>query len=197
MNRQDPKQVIADFASRPPGTLQPDLLPLRSRSEHRPWREVHRAGGFGAKPITIRFFQERKIPGRQLHEVTFENEEGKQEHWLCYVQESTSGDWRFAGGGNVSEIEHSPRRSHPWANLAGGWDGKGFWSGGRVLDNGLDVVRVHLISENGVMLEDMVQDGLVLFVSDQRIKGPLRVELYDRSGNLVGTHQALPSKPLH
>ncbi|MDQ2885380.1 MAG: hypothetical protein M3Y39_04755 [Chloroflexota bacterium] len=191
MARQDPKQIIADYVSRPLGALQPKHHLAGSGQSTRPQGELRRGGGLGAKPTTVRFFQEREIPGRQLHEAIFENEGGKQEHWLCCAQETISGDWRFAGGGNISEIEHSPTRSHPWANLAAGWDREGFWSGGRVLDNGLDVVRVRLISKNGVLLEDMVQDGLVLFVSDQKVKGPLRVELYDRSGNLAGTHHTL------
>ncbi len=75
--------------------------------------------------------------------------------------------------------------------MAGGWNRDLLWAAGRVLDNGLDVVRVRLISENGIVLEDTVQDGLVLFLSDQWVERPLQVELYDRSGKLVGAHQAL------
>ena len=92
-------------------------------------------------------------------------------------------------------VETMPRRAYAWANLAGGWKDNLLWAGGRVLDNGLNVVRVSLISNNGIALEDTVQDSLVLFVSDQWVQRPLRVELYDPSGNLVGTHQALPWKP--
>ena len=84
-----------------------------------------------------------------------------------------------------------PNRSYPWVNLAGGWNRDLFWAGGRVLDNGLDVVRVRLISENGIVLEDTVQDRLALFVSNKWVERPLKVELYDRSGKMVGTHQAL------
>lgn len=62
---------------------------------------------------------------------------------------------------------------------------------GRVLDNGLNVVRVRLLSANGITLEDMVQDGLVLFVSDRWVQRPVHMELYDRSKALVGMHQAL------
>ncbi len=60
-----------------------------------------------------------------------------------------------------------------------------------MLDYGLEVVRVRLISENGIVLEDTVQDGLALFISDRWVERPLQVELYDRSEKLVGRHQAL------
>ena len=80
-----------------------------------------------------------------------------------------------------------PRRGYPLVNLArGGRDL--IWAGGRVLDQGLGVIRVRVLSANNIVLEDTVQDGLVLFVTDQEVRGPLRVELYDRSGNVVGTH---------
>ena len=187
---QEPKQIIIDFLSRPLGVLQPNRPP--AGIDQNTWHpgEHRSGGGLGAKPTTIRFLQNRKLPHYQLHEVTFENETGQQEHWLCCVRETLPGHWLSVGAGNVAEVEHSPKRSHPWANLAGSLGQEVGWAGGRVLNNGLDVVRVRLISENGVMLEDTVQDGLVLFITDQWLERPLHVELYDRSGNLVGSHQA-------
>jgi hypothetical protein len=197
MMEQDAKQAIIDYISQPPGTLQPSSPP-HGVDQSRGWSgEVRSGGGLGAKPTTIRFFQERKLPHLQVHEVTFENETGKVEHWLCFMRQDGQGHWRLAGGGNVAEVGHSPKRSHPYANLAGGGGEGGFWAGGRVISNGLDMVRVRLISKNGNVLEDTVQDGLVLFVSDQNVQMPIKVELYDRSGKLVATHQALPSKSLH
>jgi len=53
-----------------------------------------------------------------------------------------------------------------------------FYAYGEVVDNGFDIVDVHLISPNGVVLKDRVQDGLVLFVSDQPVFTPLQAELY-------------------
>jgi len=63
-----------------------------------------------------------------------------------------------------------------------------FWAGGLVMDNDLGVERVHLIAANGSMLDDIVQEHLVLFITDQKVQMPLQVELYDRSGNLIATH---------
>src|SRR5215469_12418908 len=60
-----------------------------------------------------------------------------------------------------------------------------FYVYGEVVDHGFDITRVRLISPNGVALEDTVQDGLVLLVSDQPIFTPLQAELYNRAGDLV------------
>jgi hypothetical protein len=62
-----------------------------------------------------------------------------------------------------------------------------FYVYGEVVDHGFDITRVRLISPNGVVLEDRVQDGLVLFVSDQPIFTPLQAELYNGAGELVSS----------
>jgi hypothetical protein len=188
MVEHDPRQAITEYVGLPLGIVQPNP-PLHAPAQGQRFQgELRRGGGLGARDGTIRFFQERRLPDRQLHEITFEDEAGQHEHWLCFVVQDQQGGWRMGGGANVSDAKHAPGRDHPWANLAGGgWEDR-FWAGGRVLDNGLDVVRVRLISKNGKVLEDLVQDGLVLFITDQKIQVPVQVELYDRAGNLVGTH---------
>ena len=192
MAEHDPKQAITEYVGLPLGIVQPNPPLHASVQGQRFQGELRRGGGLGAQERTIRFFQERHLPNRQLHEITFEDEAGQHQHWLCFVVQDQQGGWRMGGGANVSDASHSPVRDHPWANLAGGgWEDQ-FWAGGCVLDNGLDVVRVLLISKNGKVLEDLVQDGLVLFITDQKIQMPVQVELYDRAGNLVGTHSCFP-----
>jgi len=66
-----------------------------------------------------------------------------------------------------------------------------FYAYGEVVDHGFDIVRVRLISPNGVVLEDRVQDGLVLFFSDQPVFTPLQAELYNRTGQLVSSQTVL------
>lgn len=190
MAGNDSKQVIIDYLIRPLGEIQPPRPPPPDYDTNK-WKVgVSRSGGgLGAKTETIRFLQAREHPHCQLHEVRFEDETGRQDSWLLCVRETTPGSWRFAGGGNVGEIGHAPVRASAWANLAGGWNKELFWAGGRVLDNGLDVVRVRLTSKNGIQLEDTVQDGLALFVTDQWVERPVQVELYDRADTLVGTHE--------
>ena len=189
MTDNDPKQVIIDYLIRPLGEIQPPSPPPPGYDKSK-WKsgESRSGGGLAAKAETIRFLQAREHPHCQLHEVRFEDETGRQDHWVLCVHESTVDHWRLGGGGNVSEVEHAPVRDHAWANLAGGWSKELFWAGGRVLDNGLDVVRVRLIAANGVQLEDTVQDGLALFVTDQWVERPVQVELYDRAGMLVATY---------
>ena len=196
MSEQDPKQVIIDYVVRPPGAIVPNDAPPPGIDPDK-WRPgiLHNDGGFGAKPETIRFLQERSIPHHQLHEVIFEDEQGRGNHWFCLVMQHEQGRWQFqtGGGGGISD-HHMPERSHPWVNLAGGW-GREFWAGGRVHDNGHGVERVRMVAANGSVLEDIVQDGVVMFVTNQHVQVPVQVELYDHSGTIVGTH-TFPRKPL-
>jgi hypothetical protein len=195
MPGDDPKQVIIEHISQPLGPLEPSPPPPAGVQLRGQPGMIRRGGGLGARASTVRFLQERSLPGRQLYVVMFENEEGQQEQWFQCVLQDMPDHWRNAGGANIGKGEEMPKRDYPWVNLAGGWRRDLFWAGGRVLDNGLNVVRVRLISEDRIVLEDTVQDGLVLFVTDQWVQRPLQVELYDRSGNLVGTHQALKPHP--
>ena len=189
MAEHDPKQAITEYVGLPLGIVQsnpPFPVPAQGQTFQ---GELRCGGGLGAQEGTIRFFQERRLSDRQLHEITFEDEAGQHQHWLCFVVQDQQGGWYMVGGANYSDDpRHSPVRSHPWVNLAGGGWEDHFWAGGLVLNNGLDVVRVRLISKNGKVLEDLVQDGLVLFITDQKIQVPVQVELYDRAGNRVGTH---------
>ena len=190
MTENDPKQVIIEHISEPLAQIEPESI-LRPDIKRKGIRGVTRkGGGLGAKVQTIRFLQERTLPGLQLHAVTFENEDGQQEWWFCCVQQYLPDHWWSVGGVNFDPAEKISRE-HPRVNLVGGWSEDFFWAGGCVIDNDLDVVRVRLISENGIVLEDIVQDGLAIFLSDQWVERPLQVELYDRSGKLVGMHQAL------
>ena len=47
------------------------------------------------------------------------------------------------------------------------------------------------IIEERARLEDTVEDGLVLFLTDQAIVLPVQVELYDDTNTLVSRHKAL------
>jgi len=151
---------------------------------------LREGGGMGARPASVRFLKERSILHRQVHAVTFEDEAGQQWDYVCYVAQDAKGRWHFesgGGGGTGGDIKCYPARS-PWANLAGGgWEDR-FWAGGHVIDNGLDVARVRLTGSNGQVLEDTVDDGLVLFVTDQKVRVPVQIELYNRSGEVVGKH---------
>jgi len=196
MTEYDPKQVIIDYLSLPEGEIisQPDPDTPAVLKDGRLVRPgiLRRGGGMGAKPASVRFLKERSIPHRQVHAVTFEDETGQQWDYVCFVAQDAKGRWHFesggGGGGTGGDIKCYPARSDPWANLAGGgWEDR-FWAGGHVIDNGLDVTRVRLTGSNGQVLEDTVDDGLVLFVTEQKVRVPIQVELYNRSGEVVGKH---------
>lgn len=177
----DPKDVIVAYVSTPSITLDeapaPDTLG---------WRMQTGTGGLGAKIETIRLVKERHIPHRQLHYITFEDEARFQMNFTCLVIEDNSGVWKVwgAAGGATGRIQ----RPEPWANLGGGW-GNQFYAGGRVENNGLEIVRARLRSANGIVMEDNAENNIVLFLDDRYIATPLQAELYDRKGALVGTHQ--------
>jgi hypothetical protein len=154
------------------------------------WRSEVSEGGCDAKLETIRFVKVRGIPGRQVHAVTFETQDGRPMSDVCYVRQDDAGDWRFmaAAGGSANG---SPQREYPWVNLgSGGWP-RQFFAGGRVLDNGREVVRVRLRAANGVELEDTVDDGLVLFLTDDEVHVPVEAALIDRGGTIISRHVAI------
>jgi hypothetical protein len=198
MTEQDPKQVIIEFMSQPEGGVQPDpensLPPGTDVSNWQPG-EVRAGGGFGAKAATVHFLKVRSIPRRQVHALAFEDEEGSLWHFICFLVQDTEGHWHVesGGGGSNRDIQQHSGRNHPRANLAGGGWQDHFWAGGYVIDDGFDVVQVNLTSNNGQKLEDSVEDGLVLFVTDKEVHMPVQAELYNHSGELVGKHSLFPT----
>jgi hypothetical protein len=53
------------------------------------------------------------------------------------------------------------------------------------------VVRVRLRAANGTVLEDTVDEGVVLFLTNKRVDRSLDVELVDLNGQIVSQHRAL------
>ncbi len=130
--------------------------------------------------------------------------------WI--LKQDEDGAWRFKRGsstGNVREDMEkyfAPVHDHPLLSLGGGvnWtdtnDGPRqyeFVAHGEILDNGFDVTRVRLISKDGQVFEDTVQDSLVLFAAtqEQAIQLPMQAELYNAKGELVWRETALDNHP--
>jgi hypothetical protein len=185
MTGSDPRQVLIDYLSTPSIPL-PDPPASSAAPSTGGWRASVSRGGMGAKAETMQFIKERHAPGRKLLFVTYEDDGGRTMHMACLLMQNEQGEWRFAGGAGGGG--RGPVRSYPWANLGGGGWPNQFYAGGYVIDNGLDVVRVRLTAANGTVLEDSVDDGVVLFVTDQPVELPLQAELYDRTGKPVGGH---------
>ncbi|GCE14074.1 hypothetical protein [Tengunoibacter tsumagoiensis] len=141
---------------------------------------------------TVHFLRMRSLPGRQVHAVTFKNKSGEDIHFLCHVMQNAQGLWGFRGGAG-GEVSSDLERAHliheqPWAHLSGGGWPKEFYGGGYIIDKGVKVARVKLIATNGTVVEDTVENGIVLFLTDERVETPLQAELYDYSGNLINSH---------
>ena len=149
------------------------------------------ASGVKADPPTIQLLRERSIPGHQLYAVTFRDVVGQPHSGHCVIEQDKAGDWRVSGG-SWSKSTQLPERAYPWISLSGGGGfGHAFYACGNVHAQGRTITRVRLVSKNGVELEDTVEDGLVLFLTDQAIVLPVQVELYDDTNTLVSRHKAL------
>ncbi len=182
----DPKQTIIDFLSTP---LAEPNSPFVVESAAKPRKGILRtSGGLGAIASTIHFLKERTLPRHQAHIVAFEDTMGQIWEFTCFIVQEKQDDWVFKGGGGGS-AQRTDGHRQPRANLAGGWGAEGgFYAGGPVSDNGLNVVRVNLVTGNGLVFEDTVEDGRVLFVTDKNVLGPVRAQLYNSSGKLVSSH---------
>jgi hypothetical protein len=86
-------------------------------------------------------------------------------------------------------VNGNPHRGHPWVNLGGGGWPKQFYAGGQVLEHVGAVVRLR--AANGTVLEDTVEDGMVLFLTDAEVRLPVYAELVDPSGQIVSQHRAM------
>jgi hypothetical protein len=94
-----------------------------------------------------------------------------------------------AGGG-----DHDPPRDHPWINFgAWGWP-RSFCGGGRVIGTDSELAaRARLQFADGTTLEDTVDVGVVLFLTDDPIRLPATVAITDLAGSVLATYEAFGS----
>lgn len=185
MTQQDPKQTIVEALSHPSSL----------------YIKVLQKEGLIAKATTIQFLKQHSTPRYQLHAVTFENEAGVQRTCFCFVRRGESDLWELSHTLDESG-EHPPTKeeqdtNQPWVQLGAhvGVAGTLFWAAGHVIDHGFDVTRVRLISSNGLVLEDRIEDGPVLFLTDQQVQLPVEAELYNRFDALVGKQTVFRALP--
>ncbi len=143
-------------------------------------------GGVGAVAATIRFHKERLIPLHYAALLTFVDANARTWEFACFARQEGEHNWVFKGGGSIStkNVEKMPH-----VNIAGGWVEGGFYAGGIVNMNGKTITRAKILSTDGLIFEDSVDDGRVLFVTDREdIFAPVRVLLYDVAGVVVSSH---------
>ena len=178
----DAKQAIVAQLSSPRGKPMWQSAPSPGG-----WRRaITRGGGHDADPDTIRFVKQRAIRGHELHAVTFADRDGTRYRFLVGVVQQAGG-WKDLAGGS----EGNPPRDQPWVNFCGwGWPNS-FCGGGWVIGSGSEAAaRVRLRFRRGSLLEDTVDDGVVLLISDARVEVPATAEILDASGSLLASHSA-------
>ena len=157
---------------------------------------------------TVRYLHEKAIPGWQLYYVTFEEFDGHKHTCNFLLTQQKDGKWRLKSFGSVTEARDIVAylglkvRDHPLLFLSGGSGENAlqeyeFTAYGEVVDNGFGVTLVRLLNEDGLVFEDTVQDGLVLFatVQNSEVKVPMQAELYNRDGKLVWRETVLDNRP--
>lgn len=215
MNKQDPQQVIIEglrntYASI--GTVAFFSLDIQSQEqEHIVLRNENADPG----ATVVHFLQKRCLPDYQAHFVAAEGEGGQLAYFLYCVRRNSQNHWESIGGGQVSrttaptilgfgtedtcniggteihKVKTMPEKSPLRVKLSSLRGKDGFWAGASFLDPSLDVERVRLIFQEGIVLEDTVQDDLVLFITEEKVTRPSHAEFYDRSGNMLGVQPFL------
>jgi hypothetical protein len=173
---QTPEDAIREWLA-DPGLKGPEGAPLH----------------FRVPANTIRFVKSRGGSDRQIWYVMCDADGGPRGteswHWTVVASRGASGSWSVhgvAGGGGVGAL---PQRRFPWVNLGGNWGHDGFRAGGTIEDAGENVSRVRLTDPKGRPFEDTVDDGVVLFMSEEPVSMPMRVELLDTHGDVVASDE--------
>ncbi|GCE27091.1 hypothetical protein KDA_25750 [Dictyobacter alpinus] len=182
MAHQDPKQEIINRLTRL----------LVSRTDKIPAGNLNESVQ-ETKNKTLQFLKERSLPGRKAYIVVFENEQGHEIYFTCYVEQDAQELWQFRGAAGDGSMGSTPGpvMEQAWVNLGGGGMPDHFYAGGLVADHDRHVARVRLVAKNGTIIEDQVENGLVLFISEQPINLPILAELYDDTGALIYSHKVL------
>ncbi len=191
MIEHDPKQVILEQLR----TFERSSSDLVAVVREQGWfiRPVKYTAGLphGARTATVCFLKEQSIPGYQVHALTFEDTAELRWRLFCLVVQDAAGNWYVKGcSGTAGNTPISrPFSARPKIILSGDSNGP-FYAGGSVIDDArLGIARVRLLSNGELIAEDMVQDDLVVFVSDQSVQMPIRSEFYNQAGEFVGAQQ--------
>src|SRR5947209_3681490 len=149
---------------------------------------------------TIQFLKSRYDPIFQVHYVIVQDTTGQRWHFTSLLIKETD-QWyvKTLDGSPESDFnEPLELHDHPWIRLETLFMLNEFYAFGEVLDKGYHIARVRLLEPGGLVLEDTVQDGIVLFYSEQLpTVPPLQLELYNNSGILISrqtqTHKPFPT----
>jgi hypothetical protein len=137
---------------------------------------------------TIRFLKARRGPNHQVHYVTVQDTTGQPWHFTSFLMKKTDQWYVKTLDGHPESEFTEPLELHdrPWIRLETLFMLNDFYAVGEVFDKGYQIERVRLLEPGGLVLEDTVQHGMVLFYSEQLpTVPPIQLELYNNSGVLV------------
>jgi hypothetical protein len=192
MSEQVPTQFLREVLSLPDGERESSPPPPPNSRVGGDPRYRMRKSGPEAKADSIHILKQHTLPHTHLYAVTLEDEAGLAWDCLCLLEQDERGFWH--GGAVASIVKKGAGRSTrqaPWIRLIGGGEGEFIWAGGYVTEKAPDAHLVRLIGKNGLVLEDTVQDGIVLLQAEKYMELPVRVEIYNRAGELLGVQSFL------
>lgn len=137
---------------------------------------------------SVRVLSERRAGDRCAVALTVEDRSGER-YQVIRVLVREDGAWRFGRGFEGPE-RTLPGKPDPYVSL-GAYPGSKFFAGGTVQSAEFDVARVRLVWDDGQVLEDQVENGVVLFFGSRESLDPATAEFLDRDGRLIGTHVTL------
>ena len=178
-----PQQTIIEFLSAPVASSRNPLTLTGDNSIQRGTQRT--SGGLGAVASTIQFLKDREVEHFYACIVSFSDVNGQAWEMVCLVQQSENSDWvlRNGSGGapHTSRQKEGDSEETKAEIIAGPGTEGGFFAGGYIVGpNAHNVTHVHLIDQDGVMLEDVLDekdDGRVLFVTERDMNMPVRVEI--------------------
>lgn len=191
-DERDSKQFLQEVLYLPSGAPEPSPPPPPNSRVGGDPRHRMRKGGMEARPGSIQFLRENILPHSHLHAVTLEGTDGFTWECFCFLEQDERGFWHGrVSAGVVSEHARRSMRYSPWVRMFGGSGEETLWAGGYITEKAPDAHLVRLICKNGLVVEDTVQDGIVLFQAKQRVELSIQVEIYTRSGELLGVQSFL------
>ena len=150
----------------------------------------------GADIATLQFLKVSAIPSYQTHAITIKDSAGISWMLFCLVVQDTLGNWHvegWRGRGNYEGMSFKPSRL-PYIILHFGDTSGPFYAGCFVIDpSSVGVGKVRVLSEEKLIAEDIVQNGLAAFVSDQKsLPMPVEIELYNHVNELIRIFKRQP-----
>jgi len=137
---------------------------------------------------TVRYPRRKAIDGYECHAIEWHDKSGGYWSGVFGVIERSTGQWDVDGGGWGAGPSPDFGLDVPVAFLAG-IRGDHFCLGSWAYDPTGDVAFARLVSDDTVLAEDTVVNGILLFLGSGPVGPNPMVELYDKSGVLLSRHE--------